>query len=73
MRTHKDIDIRLQHQCLRCHKHGRPLKRVWGYPNDEAFRYEAQGRIRLAGCVIQPDQAQYECRHCGADWRIYRF
>jgi|GEM_PF-4427349 len=72
MSTHVDIDLRNRHQCLRCHKKGRPLKRVWGYPKAEALKHEAQGRIRLMGCVIYPDQAQYECRHCGTDWRIYR-
>jgi len=72
MTAHGDIDLRERHQCLRCHRSGRPLKRVWGYPTEEAKRHEAQGRSRLMGCVILHDQARYECRHCGTDWRIYR-
>ena len=69
--TPKD-DLRERHQCLRCHKMSRPLKRVWGYPMERAKRLEAEGRIRLMGCVIFGDEAQYECRHCGTDWWIYR-
>ncbi len=72
MTAHDDIDLRKRHQCLCCHKKGRPLKRMWGYPTEEATKLEAEGRIRLMGCLILPDQAQYECRHCGTDWRIYR-
>ena len=72
MTAQGDIDLRHRHPCLRCHKMGRPLKRVWGYPTEEANKLEAEGRIRLMGCVIVPNQAQYECRHCGTDWRIYR-
>jgi len=69
------IDIRLRHLCLNCDKWGRPLKRVWGYPTDvkASIEGEKQGRFRLMGCTIGVDQAGYECRHCGADWRIIRF
>jgi hypothetical protein len=77
MRTHKDLDIRLQHPCIRCNKLGRPLKRVWGYPmpgprGDILRKNDTQGRIILKGCVIPLHPAQYECRHCGGDWRIVR-
>jgi hypothetical protein len=72
MKLKYDTDIRLRHECLDCNQIGRPLKRVWGYPGKEAFKLEAEGRIRLMGCCITPDQAGYECRHCGIDWRIVR-
>ena len=51
---------------------GRPLKRVWGYPNNfkELARHQAEGRIRIMGCCIFVDQSDYESRHCGADWPV---
>ena len=72
MNAPKKIDLRLRHKCVRCRNEGRPLKRVWGYPGANAFRYEAQGRIRLMGCVMDASQAPYECRHCGLDWWVKR-
>ena len=64
------IDMRLQHPCPTCKQMGRPLKRIWGYPNNfkELARHQAEGRIRIMGCCIFEGQSDYECRHCAADW-----
>jgi hypothetical protein len=69
------IDIRLRHSCPTCNEMGRPLKRVWGFPNnpEEAARLEARGQIRHMGCCIFDGQSDYECRHCEADWDFGRF
>ena len=65
------LDLRLRHTCPHCQKQGRPLLRVYGYPNDKIlFQWEAEGRIRLAGCCVPNPVVDYECRHCSADWNI---
>ena len=70
MEKAKKSDLRLRQVCTNCAGYGRPLKRVWGYPSKLALKHEQEGRITLAGCMVSIDNAQYECRHCGDDWRI---
>lgn len=72
MKRKYQLDIRMRHRCLTCKQMGRPLKRVWGFPSSESLIREAEGRIALMGCCLELNPAQYECRHCGTDWRIVR-
>ena len=72
MQQTKKLDIRLRQKCIKCTRDGRPLKRVWGFPMELTYKHEKEGRITIAGCMLSDNDAQYECRHCGADWDITR-
>ena len=60
-------DLRRQMHCKTCRRLGRPLLRKFGMPavGVDWERHEQEGRYRIMGCCVEPDEARYECRHCG--------
>ncbi|WP_202869186.1 hypothetical protein [Kribbella antibiotica] len=41
---------------------------LYGLPTPAAMRAASAGRVRLAGCVMTPDQDQWACA-AGHEWR----
>lgn len=69
-------DLRRRHRCPHCKTDGRPLKRVWGFPTEEAQKRVSQGHISLMGCCLPIAGtwvSAHECRHCQAEWQLGRW
>ncbi len=61
--------------CPRCASVIDPVPVVYGYPTRETFAEAEAGRVRLGGCLIEPEAPDYRCPICDAalpmvgDWR----
>ena len=38
---------------------------VYGYPGDEIQDDAAKGKVKLGGCLFEPDSPEYKCKSCG--------
>lgn len=52
--------------CPRCGSTIDPLPVVYGYPSPELFEEARAGRVRLGGCLIEPEAPDYRCPVCDA-------
>lgn len=44
------------------------IKILYGYPTGEALFMEAQGKIKLGGCLITDINPEYYCNNCENEW-----
>ncbi len=47
---------------------GNTVKFLYGYPTEKAFLLEQQGKIKLGGCCISPENSEVYCKNCGHEW-----
>lgn len=52
--------------CPRCGSTIDPVPVVYGYPTPETFAEAEAGRVRLGGCVIEPEAPDFRCPICDA-------
>jgi len=45
---------------------------LYGMPTLESHEAAERGEIALGGCVLEDDQPERKCMHCGHEWRIKR-
>lgn len=43
-------------------------KIIYGYPTVDALKKQAEGKIKLGGCVISEASPQYHCNECEKEW-----
>ena len=41
---------------------------VYGYPGDELQDEASRGKVKLGGCLIEPDNPEYRCKSCGHEF-----
>lgn len=44
------------------------VKILYGYPNGEAIMLEAEGKMKLGGCLITDINPEYFCKDCENEW-----
>ena len=45
---------------------------VYGYPTEESYELEEQGKIALAGCcVVDGLSTKWYCKLCGHEWGLF--
>lgn len=54
-------------KCPRCGS-GNAIKFLYGEPTGEALFMEAQGKIKLGGCLITDINPEYYCNDCKNEW-----
>jgi rubrerythrin len=52
--------------CPRCGSTVEPVPVLYGDPTPEAFADADAGRIRLGGCLMEPEAPDYRCPICDA-------
>ena len=41
---------------------------VYGYPSDELQDDASRGKVKWGGCLIEPDNPEYQCKSCGREF-----
>jgi hypothetical protein len=49
-------------KCPVCRKNDEVIPIAYGYPGEEMIEDFEAGRIKLGGCVIEPDQPRWYCK-----------
>ncbi len=52
--------------CRRCRATIRPVPIVYGMPGAELWAEAEAGRVRLGGCVVEPESPDFACPACDA-------
>ncbi|MBA3778825.1 MAG: hypothetical protein H0X16_05940 [Chloroflexi bacterium] len=53
-------------QCPRCKTLIEPMPILYGLPGPEMVLGAQAGKIRLGGCTVEPESADYVCPECDA-------
>jgi hypothetical protein len=55
-----------QAACPFCGGVGIPIE--YGLPDVELWEAEKRGEAVIGGCVVEPDNPDYQCGSCGSRW-----
>ncbi len=49
--------------CPKCHSKD-IVEIIYGYPSSEAWELEAEGKLALGGCIVDPENPSWYCNDC---------
>jgi hypothetical protein len=55
-------------ECPVCHQSDEVIPIVYGLPGYELAQKSEQGRIRLGGCMVTPDDPHWYCKRDDFEW-----